>query len=92
MTKTFTDEANVFIIQFSIYMEALMQEFIILIGVLLVIAFMQKIAGVVLDKNELGEYKTVVDIACIVTCYLLLGRYVYVHLIEDLIAFLGFTF
>ena len=69
-----------------------MQEFLLLICLLVVIAFLQKIAGVILDKNELKEYKTVVDIACIVTCYLLLGRYVYVHLIEDLIAFLGFTF
>jgi len=69
-----------------------MQEFIILIGVLLFIAFLQKVAGVMLDKNELGEYKTVVDIACIATCYFLLGRYVYIHLIEDLIALIGFTF
>ena len=69
-----------------------MQEFLILIGALLFIAFLQKVAGVFLDKNELGEYKAVVDIACIATCYFLLGRYVYVHLIEDLIALIGFTF
>ena len=69
-----------------------MQEFLILIGALLFIAFLQKVAGVFLDKNDLGEYKNVVDIACIATCYFLLGRYVYVHLIEDLIALIGFTF
>ena len=69
-----------------------MQEFILLIGVLLFVAFLQKIAGIILDKNELGEYKTVVDIACIVTCYFLLGRYVYVHLLEELIALIGITF
>ena len=69
-----------------------MHEFLLLIGVLLFVAFLQKIIGVVLDKNELGEYKTVVDIACIVTCYFLLGRYVYVHLLEELIALIGFTF
>ena len=69
-----------------------MQEFFLLIGVLIFIAFMQKVAGVVLDKHELKEYKPVVDIACIVTCYVLLGRYVYIHLIEDLIALIGITF
>jgi len=69
-----------------------MQEFVILIGLLLFIAFLQKVAGVILEKNELGDYKTIVDIACIATCYFLLGRYVYVHLIEDLIALIGFTF
>jgi len=69
-----------------------MQEFLILIGVLIFIAFLQKIAGIVLEKHELKEYKPVVDIACIVTCYFLLGRYVYIHLIEDLIALIGLTF
>ena len=69
-----------------------MHEFLLLIGVLLFVAFLQKIIGVVLDKNELGEYKNVVDIACIITCYFLLGRYVYVHLLEELIALIGFTF
>ena len=69
-----------------------MHEFLLLIGVLLFVAFLQKIAGIILDKNELGEYKTVVDIACIVTCYFLLGRYVYVHLLEELIALIGFTY
>ena len=68
-----------------------MQEFLLLIAVLIFIAFMQKVAGVVLEKNELKEYKSVVDIACIATCYFLLGRYVYVHLIEDLVALLGLT-
>jgi len=69
-----------------------MQEFLILIGVLVFIAFLQKMAGVVLEKHELKEYKPIIDIACIVTCYFLLGRYVYIHLIEDLIALIGFTF
>ena len=65
-----------------------MQEFLLLISVLLFVAFLQKIAGVILDKHGLGEYKTVIDIACIVTCYFFLGRYVYVHLLEDLIGIL----
>ena len=63
-----------------------MQEFLMLILVLVFVAFLQKIIGVVLDKHGLGEHKTVVDIACIITCYFLLGRYVYVHLLEDLLA------
>ena len=63
-----------------------MHEFLLLIVVLLFVAFLQKIVGVILDKHELGEHKTVVDIACIITCYFLLGRYVYAHLLEDLIA------
>jgi len=73
-------------------MEDNMEEFAMLIVILLAIAFLQKIAGVILEKHELKEYKTVVDIACIVTCYLFLGRYVYIHLIEDLFALIGFTF
>ena len=63
-----------------------MQEFLMLIFVLVFVAFLQKIVGVILDKHGLGEHKTVVDIACIITCYFLLGRYVYVHLLEDLLA------
>ena len=69
-----------------------MQEFLLLIVVLLFIAFLQKIVGIFLDKHGLGEHKTVVDIACIITCYFLLGRYVYVHMVEDLLALIGFTF
>ena len=65
-----------------------MYEFLLLICVLLFVAFLQKLVGVILDKHGLGEHKTVVDIACIITCYLALGRYVYVHLLEDLIAFI----
>ena len=68
-----------------------MQEFIILICVLLFIAFLQKGAEFLLETFELGAYKTVVHIACIVTCYLALGRYVYVHILEDLLALIGFT-
>jgi len=70
-------------------MEDGMQEFLLLICTLLFIAFLQKIAGDILDKHELKNYKPVVDIACIVTCYFLLGRYVYVHLLEDVLAFIG---
>jgi len=73
-------------------MEGVMHEFLILIGVLLCVAFLQKIAGVILDKHELIEYKPVVDIACIISCYIFLGRYVYVHLLEELFALIGFTF
>ena len=62
-----------------------MQEFLMLILVLVFVAFLQKIVGVILDKHGLGEHKTVVDIACIITCYFLLGRYVYVHLLEELL-------
>jgi len=65
-----------------------MQEFLMLIGVLLFVAFLQKIVGVVLEKHELNDYKAIVDIACIITCYFLLGRYVYVHLLEDLLGFI----
>jgi len=69
-----------------------MQEFLILIALLLSIAFLQKGAEYILDKNGLGPYKDIMHIACILTSYILLGRYVYVHLLEELIAFIGFTF
>jgi len=69
-----------------------MQEFLLLICVLLFIAFLQKGAEHILDKSDLGDYKNVVQIACIVTSYIVVGRYVYLHLLEDLMAFVGFTF
>jgi len=69
-----------------------MQEFLMLIVLLLSIAFLQKGAEVVLDKHELGDYKAVVQIACIITSYVVVGRYVYVHLLEDLLAFLEVGF
>jgi len=69
-----------------------MQEFLLLICLLLFIAFLQKGAEFLLDKHELGDYKTIVQIACVLTSYFIVGRYVYVHLLEDLIAFIGFTF
>ena len=69
-----------------------MQEFIVLITMLLLIAFLQKGVEFLLDKYELVAYKSLVQIACLVTCYLLLGRYVYVHLLEELLVFVGFTF
>ena len=70
-----------------------MQEFLLLICVLLFIAFLQKGVEYLFDKNELNpSYKNVLQIACILTSYFVVGRYVYVHLLEDLIALIGFTF
>jgi len=69
-----------------------MQEFLLLICTLLFVAFLQKIIGDILERNELKNYKTVVDIACIVTCYFILGRYVYLHLLQDVLAFIGEMF
>ncbi|MCL2527660.1 MAG: hypothetical protein FWE42_04495 [Defluviitaleaceae bacterium] len=70
-----------------------MQEFLLLICVLLFIAFLQKGAEYLLDKNDLSKsYKNVFQIACVLTSYFVVGRYVYVHLLEDLIALIGFTF
>ena len=68
-----------------------MQEFLVLITMLLLIAFLQKGVEFLLEKYELVAYKSLVQIACLVTCYLLLGRYVYVHLLEELLVFVGFT-
>jgi len=69
-----------------------MQEFLMLVCVLLFIAFLQKGAEVLLDKHDLGDYKAVMQIACIITSYFVVGRYVYVHLLEDLLAFIGGVF
>jgi len=69
-----------------------MQEFLMLIAILLFIAFVQKGAEVLLDKNNLEKHKPILHIGCIITSYIVLGRYVYVHIIEDLIAFIGFSF
>ena len=68
-----------------------MNEFLVLIAMLLFIAFLQKGAEFLLEKHDLAAYKTVFQIACLVTCYFLLGRYVYVHLLEELLVFVGFT-
>jgi len=69
-----------------------MHEFLMLIGVLLFIAFAQKIGEILLDKNEMGIHKPTLQIACVITSYIVLGRYVYVHVLEELLAFIGFTF
>ncbi|MCL2361431.1 MAG: hypothetical protein FWC73_06430 [Defluviitaleaceae bacterium] len=69
-----------------------MQEFLLLIAILLFIAFVQKGAEILLEKNNLEKHKPMLSIGCIITSYLVLGRYVYVHILEDLIAFIGFSF
>jgi len=69
-----------------------MQEFLILIIILLFIAFAQKGAEILLDKHELGDHKSTLKIACLVTSYIFVGRYFYVHILEELLAFVGFTF
>jgi len=69
-----------------------MQEFLLLIVVLLFIAFAQKGAEILLDKYELGAHKDTLKIACLITSYIFVGRYFYVHILEELLAFVGFTF
>ena len=69
-----------------------MQEFLMLVALLLGIAFLQKGAEFILDKYKLENHKPVLHMACIVTSYFLVGRYAYIHLLEELIALIGFTF
>ena len=73
-------------------MEVGMQEFLVLIVILLFIAFIQKGAEILLEKNSLEKHKPMLAIGCIITSYLVLGRYVYVHILEELFAFIGFSF
>ncbi|MCL2571795.1 MAG: hypothetical protein FWE11_05275 [Defluviitaleaceae bacterium] len=67
-----------------------MEEFLLLIFLLLFIAFLQKGAEWILDKYGLDGHKKVVNIACIITSYIAVGRYAYVHVFEELMAFIGF--
>jgi len=69
-----------------------MLEFIILIGELILVAIIQAIAGVFLDAHEKKNFKPIVDVAGIVICYALLGRFVYNHLLQELIAFVHFAY
>ena len=69
-----------------------MQEFLLLICILLFIAIAQKVIEIFLDKNDMKEHKAILQIACIITSYIFVGRYVYVHVLEELLAFIGFTF
>lgn len=63
-----------------------------LIVILLIIAFIQRGAEILLDKHNLDKHKDALSIGCVITSYLVLGRYVYVHILEDLFAFIGFSF
>ena len=69
-----------------------MQEFLMLVVILLFIAAVQMGAELLLDKHNLEKHKPIFSIACIITSYIVLGRYVYVHILEDLFAFIGFSF
>jgi len=68
-----------------------MEEFILLICWLLFIAFVQKGAEALLDRNGLKSYKTIVSVTCIIACYIAVGRFFYMHLLEELFALVGLT-
>ena len=67
-----------------------MREFLILIGELVFIALLQTIIESALDEEKRNHQKRVVNIACVIISYALLVRYVYNHLLEDLMALVQF--
>ena len=69
-----------------------MREFMVLIVELLFIALIQTIVEAVFDAEDRKKQMRVVNIACILISYLLLIRFVYNHLLEELTAFVGFPF
>ena len=69
-----------------------MREFLILIGELILVVIIQVVAGAFLDAHEKKNYKPVVDVAGIAICYMLLGRFVYNHLLHELWSFVRFAY
>jgi len=60
-----------------------MREFFILIGELLLIALLQSVLEAVFDTEKRAQQLRVINIACIAISYLLLARYVFVHLLGE---------
>jgi len=64
-----------------------MGAFIVLIGELLFIAFLQTIIEAALNEEKRSSQIKVVNIACVAVSYGLLVRFVYLHLLEDIMGF-----
>jgi hypothetical protein len=69
-----------------------MREFMILIGTLVLVAMMQVALTEILDELNLKRAIKVVNIVCVIFCYFLLARFVYNHIIEDLMRVVNYYF
>jgi len=69
-----------------------MREFFILIGELLLIALLQSVLEAVFDTEKRSQQMRVINIACIAISYLLLARYVFVHLLSEFTAIVTLPF
>ena len=69
-----------------------MREFGVLIVELLLVAFVQTIIESFLDAEKREKQIRVVNIAGILASYLLLIRFVFTHLLEELTAFMDLPF
>jgi len=69
-----------------------MREFLILITEILGVVILQTILETVFDLQERKQYAKVLNIACILVCYLLLIRYAYVHLFSEIVSLVNLGF
>ena len=57
-----------------------MRDFIILLGQLLFVAFLQTVLESFFNPDEQANHIKVLNIACVTVCYVLLLHYMYQHL------------
>jgi len=69
-----------------------MREFVILIGELIVVTALQRLLEIIFKEWNMEKQITVVSIACVIISYFLLLRFVYNNFLEELTAFVNFTF
>ena len=69
-----------------------MHEFLTLIIALLAVALFQIISEYIFDQMKWQPVSKMVNIACVVFCYLLLFRYVYDNFLDELLSFVTFGF
>ena len=68
-----------------------MGDFLVLIAEILLVVILQTIIEAVLEIQDRKEYKKVVNIACVLVCYLLLIRYTYNHLWDEISTLINFV-
>ena len=69
-----------------------MREFIILIGEILLIALLQTIFEVFLDKDKQALQIRMVNIACFLGSFYLLLQFVFTHILSEITTFVKLPF
>ena len=69
-----------------------MREFVILISELIIVTGLQRLLEIIFTAWKMEKQITVVSIVCVIISYFLLLRFVYNNFLEELTAFVNFTF